>query len=301
MQSTVPESFQVMTRFLDVIIRQNEALRYQTTAFVDTIWEIRHLMSNFDDISRNIKDVHTLSFHLNKLLSEVKAQMSSPECGSRQKHSFAAKQPAQTGFLTNSNPVPKPTDQQPKTVTLKIEEDKFTCNAKPNSKHAIADGATKTPHEYKAVKIYSDFLVSPKSIKNGVLPLKSISQEKDAHSDFDFFPLKEESRRIFEDNPDHKSLKSFDAPIIEPSIFDENTYFKKDDLYLLRSKEMSKHMSNFDGYSFQTSRSSNRLFDFDFCENKKDNFGQNIKNSNFSDSISNHDLLFKRAHSESHS
>lgn len=297
MQDTIHESVQVMMRFLDVIIKQNEAFRFQTAAFVDTIWEIRHLMPNFEDIGRNIKDVYSLSFHVTRLLNEVRTQMGNPKYVPEKKKPFSAKLPTGRGRPATSNPISKQLDKAHKTPNAESVENKFIFGGDNVPKKSIFDFSAKKTIENKTSKFGYDAFGTPKSIRDGILPIDNIKDENHAPMDFDFPPLRGDSRRIFEDNLDQKSIRSFGGPIIEPSIYDENTFFKKDELNLLGSKEMSRRLSDFDDYSLQMSRSGHRDLDFNFYDNNNNNFGQVVRDPNFSNSISNHDRLFKKEHS----
>lgn len=245
---TETESINLMMteKFLEVICKQHEAFKFQTGTFIDTVFELNSHLPNFDIIRANIKEVYYLSFKISNLLKEAQT--------------FVEKLTAQ--YTKNQPPASKPkleirgNERELETIHKRAikQISKNNQNISDFKKLMELDSRS-APRPYRT----NDRPIFQKETEK---PSKPTETKKKKHlkieepaTDTLHIPLelkspqvkprsKSKSQKIYEDEPERQSFKFLNTKI-EPSILDENTYFKQNELTNLRSHNLSFDQANY--------------------------------------------------------
>lgn len=244
---TETESINLMMteKFLEVICKQHEAFKFQTGTFIDTVFELNSHLPNFDIIRGNIKEVYYLSFKISNLLKEAQT--------------FVEK-------LTAKYTKDKPQEDKPRMDFGESERELETIrkraikqisknNQNISELKKLMEMDNKAPPKHLRGNdrpIFQKQADKPSKVMDTKKKLPTIEQPVTANL---FVPLelkspyiqsrsKSKSQKIFEDEPERKSFKFFNSKI-EPSILDENTYFKQNELTNMRSQNLSYDQMNY--------------------------------------------------------
>jgi hypothetical protein len=244
-------------KFLEVICKQHEAFKFQTGTFIDTVYEFKNNIPNFDYIKNNIKEIYYLSFRITSLLEESKKQVSGSRYNPGNRLPFGSKF-KQTGMAPPPGPQP-------------LFSDKTNLDGHPDMKKNLFPKIT---GEFLLNDVQKDKMsnqVSNIATKRRLTPENHNVQETDLkqenfHLQKEYLPIIFDSRKNFE-NEIEKTPSNANAMMkFENSIYEENTFFKNNEFLNIKSQNLSTDMNLFNENSLLVSRSISKNFDFNIFE-----------------------------------